>query len=82
MNTCKLSELKIGQVGKVVKINIKNKKIKRHLLDMGITRGATIKIKKKAPMSDPINIELRDYELSVRKGDLEEIYVEIGKGKI
>lgn len=74
---CNLSELKIGQTGIVRKINITNKQIKRHLLDMGITRGAKIKIKKIAPMGDPIDIELRDYELCIRKADLKQIQVEV-----
>ncbi len=75
--TCKLSELKVGQSAKVIKINIENRQIKRHLLDMGITRGVQIKIKKIAPMGDPIDIELRDYELCIRKADLEQIEVEV-----
>lgn len=74
---CKLSELKVGQEGIVVKINIKDKVIKRHLLDMGITRGVKIKIKKIAPMGDPIDIALRDYELCIRKNDLDKINVEV-----
>ena len=72
-----LDELKIGQVAKVIKINISNKAIKRHLLDMGITRGVEVKIKKVAPMGDPIDIELRDYELCIRKADLAQIEVEV-----
>ena len=57
----------------VININIKNKNIKRHLLDMGITKGVKIKIKKIAPMGDPIDIELRGYELAIRKKDLKDI---------
>lgn len=75
----KLSELEIGQKAKVLKLNIEDKQIKRHLLDMGITRGATVKIKKIAPMGDPIDIELRDYELCIRKADLTQIEVEVIK---
>ena len=74
---CNLAELKVGQKAKVTKLNITNKSIKRHLLDMGITRGVEIKIKKIAPMGDPIDIELRDYELCIRKADLEKIEVEV-----
>ena len=54
---CNLSELKIMQQAIVTNINIKNKNIKRHLLDMGITKGVKIKIKKIAPMGDPVDIE-------------------------
>ena len=62
----KLSELKVGEKAKVIKLNVEDRQIKRHLLDMGITRGVEVKIKKIAPMGDPIDIELRDYELCIR----------------
>ena len=75
----KLSELEVGQKAKVLKLNIEDKQIKRHLLDMGITRGVNVKIKKIAPMGDPIDIELRDYELCIRKADLAQIEVEVIK---
>ena len=74
---CNLSDLKVGQKGKVLQINIIDKQIKRHLLDMGITRGTIIEIKKIAPMGDPIDIKLRDYELCIRKADLEHIQIEL-----
>ena len=74
---CNLSDLKVGQKAKVLKLNEENKAIKRHLLDMGITRGVEIIIKKIAPMGDPIDISLRDYELCIRKEDLRKIEVEI-----
>lgn len=70
---CNLSELKIMQQAIVTNINIKNKNVKRHLLDMGITKGVKIKIKKIAPMGDPVDIELRGYELAIRKKDLKDI---------
>lgn len=76
---CNLSELRVGQIAKVVKINVKDKSIKRHLLDMGITKGVSICIKKIAPMGDPIDIELRDYELCLRKEDLRQIEAEVIK---
>ena len=74
---CNLSELEVGQRAKVLKLNIDNRQIKRHLLDMGITRGVEVKIKKIAPMGDPIDLELRDYELCIRKADLKQIEVEV-----
>ena len=74
-----LGELKVGQIAKVIKLKIQDKGIKRHLLDMGITRGVLIKIKKIAPLGDPISIELRDYELCIRKEDLKQIEVEVVK---
>ncbi len=75
----KLDELKVGEKGKVLNLNVENKEIRRHLLDMGITRGVEVKIKKVAPMGDPIDIELRDYELCIRKADLSKIEVEVIK---
>lgn len=74
---CTLADLKMGQVGRVLSLNIQNKAIRRHMLDMGVTRGVEIRIKKIAPMGDPIDIELRDYELAIRKADLKQIEVEV-----
>ena len=74
---CNLSDLKVGQTARVLKLNEENKAIRRHLLDMGVTRGVEITIKKIAPMGDPIDIELRDYELCIRKEDLRKIEVEV-----
>ncbi len=76
---CSLSELKIGQTAVVKSINIVNKDIKRHLLDMGLTKGTNVTIKKIAPMGDPIDILLRGYELAIRKSDLKQIEVEVIK---
>lgn len=75
----KLDELKVGQKARVIRLNVANKEIRRHLLDMGITRGVEIKIKKVAPMGDPIDIELRDYELCLRRSDLSQIEGEVIK---
>lgn len=76
---CELSELKIGQTAIVKKLKNQDKQIRRHLLDMGITRGVKVKIKKIAPMGDPIDIELRGYQLAIRKADLKLIEVEVTK---
>ena len=74
---CNLSELKVGQKAIVKKLNFENKEIRRHLLDMGVTRGVQVKIKKVAPMGEPIDLELRGYELALRKAELENIEVEV-----
>lgn len=74
---CRLSDLKVGQKGKISQMKINDKQIRRHLLDMGITRGTVVEIKKIAPMGDPIDIKLRDYELCIRKADLQQIEIEI-----
>ena len=72
-----LSELDVGQRARIVKLNFENKEIRRHLLDMGLTRGTEIEVKKKAPVGDPIDIKLRDYELCISKSDLCQIEVEV-----
>ncbi len=74
-----LSKLKVGEKAKVVKLNVTDKEVRRHLLDMGLTRGVIVKIKKKAPMGDPVDIELRDYELCISKRELNQIEVEVVK---
>lgn len=73
----KLSNLKVGQSAKILKLDVENKEIRRHLLDMGLTRGAIVTVKKKAPMGDPIDLELRDYELCISKSDLDMIDAEV-----
>lgn len=79
---CNLSELIVGQTAKVLNLREENKRIRRHLLDMGVTRGVEITIKKIAPMGDPIDIALRDYELCICRADLEKIQVEVIKWKL
>jgi len=79
---CNLSDLNIGQTAKVLKLKEENKRIRRHLLDMGVTRGTEITVKKIAPLGDPIDIALRDYELCICKADLEKIEVEVMKWKL
>ena len=74
---CVLSDLVVGQKAKVLKLNETNKVIRRHLLDMGITRNTIVTVKKIAPMGDPIDIELGDYELCICKADLSKIEVEV-----
>ena len=72
-----LSDLKIGQKAKVLGIHMDKPDIRRHLLDMGITRGTEILIKKVAPMGDPVDIELRGYELCIRKEEMKNIDIEV-----
>ena len=74
---CVLSDLVVGQKARVLKLNETDKAIRRHLLDMGVTRGTEVTIKKIAPMGDPIDISLRDYELCICKADLSKIDVEV-----
>ncbi len=74
-----LKEAKVGSTVRVVKINGTGA-LKRRIMDMGITRGTEIFIRKVAPLGDPVEVTVRGYELSLRKGDVDIIEVEdIGK---
>ena len=70
-----LKDLKIGETAKVVKINGEGK-VKRRIMDMGITKGVEIYVRKVAPLGDPIEVTVRGYELSLRKNDAEMIEME------
>lgn len=72
-----LSDLKRGQKAIVLDFHNDNKALRRRLLDMGITRGVLIEIKKIAPLGDPIDISLRGYELCIRKEDMRSIDVKV-----
>ena len=70
-----LRDAKIGETVKVVKLHGEGA-IRRRIMDMGITKGVEIYVRKVAPLGDPIEITVRDYELSLRKADAEMIEVE------
>lgn len=70
-----LKDVKVGSTVKVVKINGSGA-IKRRIMDMGITKGVEIYVRKVAPLGDPVEINVRGYELSIRKFDAEIIEVE------
>lgn len=72
-----LSDLKIGQRARVLGLHLDKPEVRRHLLDMGITKGTEILIKKIAPMGNPVDIELRGYELCIRKEEMKNIDVEV-----
>jgi ferrous iron transport protein A len=71
-----LKNLKPGQSGSVISIGNKGP-IKRRLMDMGVTPGAALKVVKVAPLGDPIEINIRGYELSLRKYEAEQILVSV-----
>lgn len=73
MNT--LRQVKVGQTCIVKRVHGEGA-LRRRIMDMGITKGVEIYVRKVAPLGDPIEITVRDYELSVRKGDAELIEVE------
>ena len=70
-----LKEAKIGETVKVSKINGEGP-VRRHLLDMGITKGCEIYIRKVAPLGDPVEITVRGYELTLRRTEAENVEVE------
>jgi ferrous iron transport protein A len=70
-----LRDAKIGETVKVKKITGEGA-VKRRIMDMGITRGIEIYVRKVAPLGDPVEVNLRGYELSLRKADAEMIEVE------
>ena len=70
-----LKDVKIGSTVKVVKIHGEGA-IKRRIMDMGITKGVELYVRKAAPFGDPIEIYVRGYELSIRKADAEMVEVE------
>ena len=73
MNTRK--NAKIGETVKVIRLHGEGA-VKRRIMDMGITRGTEVFIRKVAPLGDPIEVTVRGYELSLRKADAEMIEVE------
>ena len=70
-----LKEAKIGETVRVVKIHGEGA-IKRRIMDMGLTKGVEVYIRKVAPLGDPIEVTVRGYELSLRKSDAGQIEVE------
>ena len=70
-----LRQVPVGGTAKVVKIHGEGA-VKRRIMDMGITKGVEIYVRKVAPLGDPIEITVRGYELSLRKADAESIEVE------
>lgn len=70
-----LKEIKVGESVKVIKLHGEGA-VKRRIMDMGITKGVDVHIRKVAPLGDPIEVTVRGYELSLRRADAEMIEVE------
>lgn len=70
-----LKDVKPGETVTVVKLHGEGA-VKRRIMDMGLTKGVTVFVRKVAPLGDPIEINLRNYELSLRKADCEQIEVQ------
>ncbi len=69
-----LKDVKVGQTATVVKLHGEGA-VKRRIMDMGITKGTELYVRKVAPLGDPMELNVRGYELSVRKADAEMIEV-------
>ena len=70
-----LKDAKVGQTVSVTKIQGEGA-VKRRIMDMGVTKGVDVHVRKVAPLGDPIEVSVRGYELSIRKADAEMIEVE------
>ena len=72
-----LSDLRRGQKAIVIDFHNDNAALRRHLLDMGITKGVVVEVKKIAPLGDPIDIKHRGYELALRRQDMMGIDIQV-----
>ena len=70
-----LKETQIGETVRVVKLHGEGA-VKRRIMDMGLTKGVEVSVRKVAPLGDPIEVNVRGYELSIRKADADMIEVE------
>ena len=70
-----LKQTRIGETVKVVKLHGEGA-VKRRIMDMGLTKGTEVYVRKVAPLGDPIEVTVRGYELSIRKADAEMVEVE------
>lgn len=74
----KLSDFAIGESG-IIKLVSGEGKIRRRLLDMGVTPGADVYLRKRAPLGDPIEVTIRGYELTLRKSEAENVMMEVNE---
>ncbi|KAF0155991.1 MAG: ferrous iron transport protein A [Syntrophaceae bacterium] len=70
-----LADLRPGQSGKILKINVAGA-LKRRLMDMGVVSGTNVSVEKVAPLGDPIEVRIKSYSLSLRRGEAKNIEVE------
>ena len=71
-----LDQFKIGETGLIKKVE-GDGRLRRRLFDMGVTPGATVFLRKKAPLGDPLEVTLRGYELTLRKSEAELVLLEV-----
>ena len=72
----RLDEFKIGETGLIKKVEGEGR-LRRRLFDMGVTLGATVYLRKKAPLGDPLEVTIRGYELTLRKTEASLVYLEV-----
>lgn len=77
----KLEDFIIGETGQILKVEGEGR-IRRRLFDMGVTPGAMVTMKKKAPLGDPIEVTIRGYELSLRKDEANLVLMEVEKWEL
>ncbi len=77
----KLDEFKVGETGLIKAVGGEGK-IRRRLFDMGVTPGAIVLLRKKAPLGDPLEVTIRNYELTLRKSEACLITLEVKEGSL
>ena len=70
-----LKDLKVGETAVVKRLHVEGP-VKRRIMDMGLTKGVAVHLRKVAPLGDPMELTVRNYELSIRKADAEMVEVE------
>lgn len=76
----KLDQFKIGEAGLIKKVEGEGR-LRRRLFDMGVTPGATVYLRKKAPLGDPLEVTIRGYELTLRKTEAQLVVLEVEEKK-
>lgn len=76
----KLDEFKIGETGLIKKVEGEGR-LRRRLFDMGVTPGATVYLRKVAPLGDPLEVTIRGYELTLRKSEAQLVVLEVEEKK-
>ena len=76
----RLDEFKIGETGLIKKVEGEGR-LRRRLFDMGVTPGATVYLRKKAPLGDPLEVTIRGYELTLRKSEANLVILEVEDAK-
>ena len=75
-----LDQFKIGETGRITQVTGEGR-LRRRLFDMGVTPGATVYLRKKAPLGDPLEVTIRGYELTLRKSEAELVILEMEEAK-